>query len=56
MAFKPGPECNHQWRGTGNRIGPGTESFNRRSQGQDEPAKETERSEHQGGESKENSA
>lgn len=37
MAFKPGTGSNHQWRATGNRIGPGTESLNIRSQGEDEP-------------------
>lgn len=49
MAFKPGTESNYQWRETRKRIGPGTESLNIRGQGEDEPAKETERREYQGG-------
>lgn len=49
MAFNPGTGSNHQWRETRKRIGPGTESLNIRGQGEDEPAKESERREHQGG-------
>lgn len=41
MAFKPGTGCDHQWRKTGDGIGPGTEQRLNLSPGEAEPAKET---------------